>query len=154
MKNLKGQGGITLVALVVTIIVLLILAGVTILYVMSDNGIFGKAADARTNTNKSVVQEIVMNAILEAQAEYYDPASEVDVSTATAASTFINSRINAAGITGSITLTSFNNDTTGTANAATGDELTYNGQVYTVKINTKAATGSAFVVEEKADSAG
>lgn len=32
--------GITLIALVVTIVVLLILAGITIMYVMGDNGVF------------------------------------------------------------------------------------------------------------------
>lgn len=40
---LKGQKGITLVALVVTIIVLIILAGVSIALVLGDNGIVSKA---------------------------------------------------------------------------------------------------------------
>lgn len=40
---LKGQKGITLVALVITIIVLLILAGVTISLVIGDNGILNHA---------------------------------------------------------------------------------------------------------------
>ncbi len=40
---LKGQKGITLVALVVTIIVLIILAGVSIALVLGDNGIVNKA---------------------------------------------------------------------------------------------------------------
>ena len=46
---LKGQKGITLVALVVTIIVLIILAGVSIALVLGDNGIITKARDGRTN---------------------------------------------------------------------------------------------------------
>lgn len=40
---LKGQKGITLVALVVTIIVLIILAGVSIALVLGNNGIVTKA---------------------------------------------------------------------------------------------------------------
>ena len=44
-QNLQ-QDGITLVALVVTIIVLLILAGVTISLALGDNGIIGKAQEA------------------------------------------------------------------------------------------------------------
>lgn len=40
---LKGQKGITLVALVVTIIVLIILAGVSIALVLGDNGLIDKA---------------------------------------------------------------------------------------------------------------
>lgn len=42
----KKQNGITLIALVVTIIILLILAAVTTSFVLSDNGIFNKAAGA------------------------------------------------------------------------------------------------------------
>ena len=40
---MKNQKGITLIALVVTIVVLLILAGITITYVMSEGGIFNTA---------------------------------------------------------------------------------------------------------------
>ena len=44
---LKKQKGITLVALVVTIVVLLILAGVSINLVLGDNGIVKKAQEAK-----------------------------------------------------------------------------------------------------------
>ena len=51
---MKGNTkGITLVALVVTIVVLLILAGITINTLFSDNGIIKKAQDAVNATNKS-----------------------------------------------------------------------------------------------------
>ena len=40
---LKGQKGITLVALVVTIVVLIILAGVSISLVLGDNGVINRA---------------------------------------------------------------------------------------------------------------
>ena len=43
---MRNERGITLVALVVTIVVLLILAGVTITYAFSNNGIFTKAQEA------------------------------------------------------------------------------------------------------------
>ena len=43
----KGQKGITLIALVVTIVVLLILAGVGINAVFSDNGIIKRANSAQ-----------------------------------------------------------------------------------------------------------
>ncbi len=46
MRNFKNQRGITLVALVVTIIVLLILAGVTLSLVAGENGILGRATNA------------------------------------------------------------------------------------------------------------
>lgn len=44
---MKRQTGITLIALVVTIIVLIILAGVTIILVVGNNGIFSKANEAK-----------------------------------------------------------------------------------------------------------
>ena len=52
MKNqmLKTNNGITLIALVITIIVLLILAGVTIATLTGDNGILTKANDAKEET--------------------------------------------------------------------------------------------------------
>ena len=46
LKKTKGQSGITLVALVVTIVVLLILAGITIALVFAQNGVVGKAQEA------------------------------------------------------------------------------------------------------------
>ena len=51
MKNSKN--GITLVALVVTIVVLLILAGVTITMLVGDNGIIKKAKDAADATKNA-----------------------------------------------------------------------------------------------------
>ena len=46
-KQLKNQKGITLIALVVTIIVLIILAGIAVSMTVGDNGIFTKAKEAK-----------------------------------------------------------------------------------------------------------
>ena len=46
----KEEGGITLIALVITIIVLLILAGVSIATLTGENGILTRAGDAKTST--------------------------------------------------------------------------------------------------------
>lgn len=62
MKKTNGQEGITLIALVVTIVVLLILAGVTIVYVMSDGGIFGTASKAAEDTKVGAILDYVGNA--------------------------------------------------------------------------------------------
>ena len=51
------MNGITLVALVVTIVVLLILAGITITYVMGDNSIFKKAQEAKNKTEEAMQNE-------------------------------------------------------------------------------------------------
>ena len=50
---LKGQKGITLVAVVITIIVLLILAGVTISLTLGERGIFNTAQGAAKNYQNS-----------------------------------------------------------------------------------------------------
>lgn len=54
---LKGQKGITLVALVITIIVLLILAGVTISLVIGENGIINHAKNAGNEYQKAADKE-------------------------------------------------------------------------------------------------
>ena len=61
--NLKERNGITLIALVITIIVLLILAGVTIATLTGDNGILKKAGDAKTQTEQAKEDENLKIAI-------------------------------------------------------------------------------------------
>ena len=61
MKNKlrKTNSGITLIALVITIIVLLILAGVTIATLTGDNGILTKATEAKDKTEEGEEEEKV-----------------------------------------------------------------------------------------------
>lgn len=54
---MKSQKGITLIALVITIIVLLILAGVTIAMLTGENGILTKAKTADTDTKNAEAAE-------------------------------------------------------------------------------------------------
>ena len=60
-KNYSNQTGITLIALVVTIVVLLILAGVSINALFSENGIIKRAQDAQNKMNNA--QESDLNAL-------------------------------------------------------------------------------------------
>ncbi len=53
----KKQSGITLVALVVTVVVLLILAGVSIYLVLDNNGIITKAGEAKDRTAIEAIKE-------------------------------------------------------------------------------------------------
>ena len=55
----KKEKGITLVALVVTIVVLLILAGVSINLVLGENGLINKAKEAKIRTMEE--QENTLN---------------------------------------------------------------------------------------------
>ena len=63
-KIRKESKGITLIALVITIIVLLILAGVAIVTLTGDNGILTQAGKAKTETNNAEAEEQVNLAIL------------------------------------------------------------------------------------------
>ena len=54
MKNNKG---ITLIALVITIIVLLMLAGVSIAMLTGENGLIAKAISAKTKTEEAEADE-------------------------------------------------------------------------------------------------
>ncbi len=56
-KRLNTSKGITLIALVITIIVLLILAGVAIAMLSGENGILKKAAEAKTKTEQAQANE-------------------------------------------------------------------------------------------------
>ena len=56
--KLRQKRGITLIALIITIIVLLILAGVTISMVVGDNGVLKQAQNAKIKTEKAKDQEL------------------------------------------------------------------------------------------------
>lgn len=55
---MKKREGITLIALVITIIVLLILAGVSITMITGDDGIISRASDAAQKTDQSSEEEL------------------------------------------------------------------------------------------------
>ena len=65
MNKLKNKKGITLIALVVTVVVLIILAGVSINAVLGDNGIIKKANQAASVTKEAEVKESINRTILE-----------------------------------------------------------------------------------------
>lgn len=75
---MRDQKGITLVALVVTIIVLLILAGVTMAMVVGNDGIFTKANTAKTETAKADFLSSVKLAMLNAKVNSYTNTGAVD----------------------------------------------------------------------------
>lgn len=57
--RIDSKNGITLIALIITIIVLLILAGVTINTIFGENGIIQKTNNAKLEQEKSEIKEIV-----------------------------------------------------------------------------------------------
>ena len=69
MNKFKETKGITLIALVITIIVLLILAGVSIAMLTGENGILNQANKAKTETDYKGAEEKVKLAIMGARAD-------------------------------------------------------------------------------------
>ena len=63
------NSAITLIALIITIIVLLILAGVTLNMVMGENGLFGKANNAKNKTEIAQYEEELRMCVLELQTD-------------------------------------------------------------------------------------
>ena len=82
IKMKKNSNGITLIALVITIIVLLILAGVTIATLTGDNGILTRASEASQKTKEANKEELKRLTALEA-ATNVDGTTHTDNSTGT-----------------------------------------------------------------------
>ena len=77
----KTEKGITLVALVVTIVVLLILAGVSINLVLGNNGIIAKAKEAETKSAEASQNDLKgMNALTEEMNNALGEKPKVDLS--------------------------------------------------------------------------
>ena len=72
---LKNNKGITLIALVITIIVLLILAGVSIAMLTGDNGILTQAGNAQTATREAEIKEAISLAVSTVNADLADNIS-------------------------------------------------------------------------------
>lgn len=79
---MRSQKGITLIALVITIIVLLILAGVSIAMLTGQNGVLTRANEAKTTTATAEITERMGMAIQAAYADTIKPnATETTLDT-------------------------------------------------------------------------
>ena len=83
-ESRKLAKGITLIALVITIIILLILAGVSIATLTGENGILTRASDAKETTEQAKEDELRQLTAIEAatyleEHEYEDPSGETIV---------------------------------------------------------------------------
>ena len=76
--SFKEKKGITLIALVITIIVLLILAGVSIAMLTGQNGILTQAQNAKTTTENKSAEEKVKLAVMAARTRSETAALEPD----------------------------------------------------------------------------
>ncbi len=134
----KQEKGVTLVALVITIIVLLILAGVSIAMLTGDNGILTKASDSKEKNAKAQVTEDVSLAISEIMANKADPSYTGSENTVTAANIAKLAKANDNSLT--ITAASTTPDAEGVHKLeATLSGITFN-VTYTEKTNDAAAS--------------
>ena len=65
LQEKKCKSGITLIALAITVVVLIVLAGVSINAVVGDDGIIKKAQESANLTKESEAKEIINRAVLE-----------------------------------------------------------------------------------------
>ncbi len=72
----RNKNGITLIALVITIVVLLILAGVSVSMLTGDNGIITQAQKAKEETEYSSWSERIDLAIIETESKYGNPTMD------------------------------------------------------------------------------
>lgn len=156
---MKNQKGITLVALVVTIVVLLILAGITIAYVLQGDSIFGAARDAQKQTREGDVKTAIALAMGSVQTDYYTSRNKFATLTTEntaekAAYDTLVKDLTGTGITLPATPTAFDTIETGTDDAKKVafkivlDGVTYDSKTYKVTIDSSAATKELQLVVE------
>ena len=76
---MKKDQGITLIALIITIIVLLLLAGVVLNMIIGENGILTKANNSKNKTEISQYQEELNISMLETQTEYAKEGKKLEL---------------------------------------------------------------------------
>ena len=78
---LKNQKGITLIALVITIIVLLILAGVSIAMLTGPNGLLTRAEEGQISSVEGRVRDAVATAVSDARIRKYQGSDDIGSAT-------------------------------------------------------------------------
>lgn len=79
MNNIRNERAITLIALIITIIILLILSGVTIILLTGENGIMNKAIIASEATKKANAKERLQTYLIDIQAEKISEGKKVSL---------------------------------------------------------------------------
>ena len=141
---MRNQKGITLVALVITIIVLLILAGVSISLVVGQNGVLTQASSAVITNEKATIKQDMEMAYSDANMDYVTKQSTGTLTAADTMDALVKAKVPNYSTTGTAVV-----DTTSTADVVKVTYTAKTGRKYNVEIQIKA-TGSG----ETAKSAG
>ena len=141
LEVLKFNSGITLIALIITIIVLLILAGVTIALVVGDNGVLNQAVNAADETNRANVQSELEMAVSAVVADW-SGARYVNGSNETLEDYMTLSRVEANMNTEDYDLKTFE------LNVENGTTVGYKGKDYKFTVEITESGNSAKVIYE------
>lgn len=129
---LKEQKGITLIALVITIIVLLILAGITIAMISSQDSAPNKAVQAKIENEVGAAKDSIVIKASELVEKWYEDtyvrptspaptAIQTQVSNASNYTSVVSNKVKVTAETNSIILTSEDTDTEGQKCSVTGN---------------------------------
>ena len=141
--NLKERKGITLIALVITIIVLLILAGVSIAMLTGQNGILTQAQNAKTTNENKSAEEKVKLAIMAAKSQSTDGSLDLDKLT-TEVTTNYGGQVDGAAFPATVTIDgkSFTVDSDGNVELTGAKPQITNAKVTTDAAGKNAATSN------------
>ena len=129
---MRNQKGITLVALVITIIVLLILAGVSISLVVGQNGVLTQASNAVITNEKATIKQDMEMAYSDANMDYVTKQSTGTLTAADDMATLFASKVPNYSTTGTAAVES--GGTKGSSSVVVKYTATTK-RVYTVTVN-------------------
>ena len=101
---IKNNKGITLIALVITIIVLLILAGVSIAMLTGNNGILSQATNASADTKVAEAKEIASLAVSNLVSKFYEEKYVNNSSSVTTAGAYVQANLTTSTDSGKYTI--------------------------------------------------
>ena len=140
---MRGNKGITLIALVITIIVLLILAGISIAMLAGNNSILNRSAQARVANALGAAKDEVNMAVMEAMESYYESIYNSNSATGTAA-TFTKAALDTY-IKGAVTAVTTTDVSISSNPVWSASEVSGKGFSITLKYNPDSSTVTGYL---------
>ena len=138
---MRNQKGITLVALVITIIVLLILAGVSISLVLGNNGVLTQASEAVITNEKATIKQDMDMAFADANMVYTTKQSMGTLGAGETLASILKTKLSNNASIGTVSSIA---DGTGTVTATY--TVTSSKRVYNVSISVSGTTSGTVTV--------
>ncbi len=138
---MRNQKGITLVALVITIIVLLILAGVSISLVLGNNGVLTQASEAVITNEKATIKQDMDMAFADANMDYTTKQSMGTLGAGETLASILKTKLSNNASIGTVSSIA---DGTGTVTATY--TVTSSKRVYNVSISVSGTTSGTVTV--------